>query len=195
MHVNAAALGRLTRKVRPELYVRCMKLKHRAMPLGMGFGETRFASPDKAFQLIYVGIDLATSIAEAIVRDRFEAPGPREMMASEYAPWGACEVSANDDLKVVDLRPRDACFQLGISTDITGAKCHDDARKFSQFIYDNTDIDGIVYASRLVGRDCIAIYDRAVTSKLLSSHVEDLARLVDLEPSLRELGIDLIANP
>ncbi|WID99969.1 RES domain-containing protein (plasmid) [Bosea vestrisii] len=38
----------------------------------MGFGQTRFSSPDRAFRLVYIARDLATAIAETIVRDRFE---------------------------------------------------------------------------------------------------------------------------
>ena len=49
-----------------------MPLGFRNTPLGMGFGKTRFASPVDSFTLVYIAQDLATSIAEAIVRDRFE---------------------------------------------------------------------------------------------------------------------------
>jgi hypothetical protein len=196
MHVDAAALSRFTKRIQPTHYVRCTKLSYRSTPLGMGYGETRFASPTRAFQLIYIGVDLATSLAEAIVRDRFEAGGRRQLMDSEISVWGACEVTANTQLAVVDLRPRDACFQLGISTDITGAKCHDEARVFSQLIYDTTALDGILYASRLIGRDCVAVYDRAVTTKLGSGGVHELVRLANLIPSLRDdLGIELISGP
>ncbi|MER9445746.1 RES family NAD+ phosphorylase [Mesorhizobium sp. M0340] len=38
----------------------------------MGFGQSRFASPDRSFMVLYVARDLATAIAETIVRDRFE---------------------------------------------------------------------------------------------------------------------------
>jgi hypothetical protein len=45
----------------------------------MGFGKTRFASPIDAFKLMYLAKELPTSIAEAIVRDRFEGRVVREL--------------------------------------------------------------------------------------------------------------------
>ena len=158
----------------------------------MGFGRTRFASPADAFKLVYLAKDLPTSIAEAIVRDRFEGTGTRVLTRAEVADWGACEVSARVPLRVPDLRGN-GCFELGVSTDIAGGKGQDEARAFSQTLYDTTDVDGILYRSRLRKRqDCVAVYDRAVSSALVAGPVVEMEGLAALIPALRALKIGLI---
>jgi len=37
---------------RPTSYLRVMPVAHAATPLGMGFGQTRFSSPDHSFRLV-----------------------------------------------------------------------------------------------------------------------------------------------
>lgn len=86
-------LASLTRRFHPDAYLRCTLIAHRKTPLGMGYGKTRFASPSDSFKLLYTAKDLPTSIAEAIVRDRFESVTPRELVLSDLAGWGVCEVA------------------------------------------------------------------------------------------------------
>lgn len=130
-------------------------------------------------------------MAEAIVRDRFEGVTPRELTLSDFTDWGVCAVDATSVLRVLDLR-RDGCFQLGVSTDIVGAKAQDEARQFSQALNDTTDLDGILYHSRLRRRDCVAVYDRAVSANLIATPVVELETLGDLVPALKKLKIRLI---
>lgn len=158
----------------------------------MGFGKTRFASPHDAFKVLYIAKDLPTTIAEAIVRDRFEGTIPRELVVSDLTDWGVCEVLAAAPLRLLDLR-RDGCFRLGVSTDIVGAKAQDEARELSQMIYDDTDLDGILYHSRLRRRECIAVYDRAVAVKLVAQPVVELETRAGLLAALRSLRIQLVA--
>jgi len=191
MALDPKILQSLTRRVEPADYLRVTPWARRSTPLGMGFGETRFASPTKAFKLLYIAEDLATSVAEAIIRDRFEGKTIRELAQSDIADWGVCALSATQPLRLLTLRG-DACFKLGISTDIVGAKAHDEARAFSQALYDTTDLDGIVYHSRLRKKNCIAIYDRAVTPGLSAQPVVQLERLAALVPALNTLKINLI---
>ena len=158
----------------------------------MGLGRTRFASPADTFKLMYLAKDLPTSIAEAIVRDRFEGKIDRVLTRGEVAGWGVCEVSAAVPLRVLDLRGN-GCFELGVSTDIAGGKAQDEARGFSQTLYDTTDLDGIIYRSRLRKRqDCVAVYDRAVSSALIAGPVIEMESLAALVPALRALKIALI---
>jgi len=191
MALDPKILQSLTRRVEPADYLRVTPWARRSTPLGMGFGETRFASPTKAFKLLYIAEDLATSVAEAIIRDRFEGKTIRELAQSDIADWGVCALSATQPLRLLTLRG-DACFKLGISTDIVGAKAHDEARAFSQALYDTTDLDGIVYHSRLRKKNCMAIYDRAVTPGLSAQPVVQLERLAALVPALNTLKINLI---
>lgn len=191
MPLDPKILASLVRRVEPAEYLRVTPWARRRTPLGMGFGETRFASPGKAFRLLYIAEDLATCIAETIIRDRFEGRTVRELAQSDIADWGVCAVSATRPLRLLTLRG-DACFKLGISTDIVGAKAHDEARAFSQALYDTTDLDGIVYHSRLRKKNCMAIYDRAVTHGLSAQPVVQLERLAGLVPALKTLRTTLI---
>ena len=172
-------------------YLRVTPIAHRATPLGMGFGKTRFASPSDAFKLLYIAEDLATGVAEAVIRDRFEGAIVRELTAGELAGWGAAEVSAQLPLRLLDIRMA-GCFLLGVSTDITGAKAQDAARQFSQAVFDQTDLDGILYLSRLTRRTCVAVYDRAVASKLEAGPVHELETLAALVLTLAALRVVLI---
>jgi RES domain. len=157
----------------------------------MGFGKTRFASPPDAFKLLYIGEDLATAVAETIIRDRFEGKIAREISEGEITKWGATEVDATKPLRLLDLRG-DACFQLNVSTDIVGSKGQDEARTFSQSVYAETDLDGILYHSRLRKlKNCIAVYGRAVTG-LPASDVDDLVTLPRLVPALLTLRVSVI---
>jgi hypothetical protein len=158
----------------------------------MGYGKTRFASPVDAFKLLYLAKDLPTSIAEAIVRDRFEGATVRELARSDVAAWGVCEVTASAPLRVLDLRGN-GCFELGVSTDIAGGKAQDEAQEFSQTLYDTTDLDGILYRSRLrKQQDCVAIYERAVAPTLTAGAVVQMESLAGLISALRALKIKLV---
>jgi hypothetical protein len=190
MAFDPAILSTLTRRFEPSAYLRCIPWVNRATPLGMGYGQTRFASPTDGFKLLYIAEDLATGIAETIVRDRFEGVALRELDITDIQSWGVCEVSALVPLRVLDLR-RDGCFKLGVSTDIVGAKAQDQSRAFSQVLYDTTDLDGVLYHSRLRRRNCVAIYDRAVSHALRPGRVVEAETLAGLTSALRALKVKL----
>jgi hypothetical protein len=67
---------------------------HISTPLGMGFGHSRFSGPNRIFRLLYVAYDLATAIAETIVRDRFKGIQDRVLDYSEIGDWAVTEVTA-----------------------------------------------------------------------------------------------------
>jgi hypothetical protein len=190
MAFDAAILSSLTRRFEPSAYLRCTPWAHRATPLGMGYGKTRFASPVDSFKLLYLAADLATAISETIVRDRFESADCRELDITDIQAWGVCEVGARTPLRLLDLR-HDGCFKLGVSTDIVGAKAQDLSRAFSQILYDTTDLDGILYGSRLRRRNCVAVYDRAVEPALKSGMVVEIETLPQLISALRALKVKL----
>lgn len=191
MDLEPHVVASLVVNYQPTAYLRVTPIAHRATPLGMGFGNTRFASPTEAFKLLYIAEDLATCVAEAIIRDRFEGVTARELTAGEVAGWGVTEVSAPVPLRLLDMRTV-GCFLLGVSTDITGAKAQDEARQFSQVVFDLTNLDGILYFSRLTRRACVAVYDRAVAAKLDAGPVHELETLAALLPALAALRVVLI---
>jgi len=177
---------------RPETYLRVMPVEHKATPLGMGFGHTRFSSPSLTFRLAYLAGDLATAIAETIVRDRFEGSQERILDESEIAEWAVAEVTANAPLSVLDLRTT-GLLKLGVSTDAARAKEHREGQRLSEAVYSTFAVDGLLYSSRLTAENCVAVYDRAVASKLSSTGAVELVRHPDLIPALRTIGVTVRA--
>ncbi len=173
MRLDPATLADLACAFLPGGYVRACPLVHRATPLGMGHGATRFSSPDAAFKLLYIAQDLQTALAETLIRDRFENRIRRRIGLSEVAAWGATEVVATSPLVLIDLRTT-GLLRLGISTDAGRAKAQRRGRALSAAIHGRTDADGILFLSRLTGAICCAVYERAV-GKLSATPVEEVS--------------------
>jgi hypothetical protein len=106
MALDAAILSSLTRRIVFAGYLRCTPWIRRSTPLGMGYGKTRFSSPADRFKLLYAASDLATSIAETVVRDRFEGAVLRELDIADVRAWGVCEIDTCIPLRMLDLRRR-----------------------------------------------------------------------------------------
>ena len=94
----------------PQDWLRLTPTIHAATPLGMGFGETRFASPLRSFRLLYIAKNLDAGLAEAVIRDRFEAKATREIDRSEveersFATWsmGFRNVSGREVAQLQDF--------------------------------------------------------------------------------------------
>jgi len=187
-------LADLAVEIPPNAYVRVTPMAHAATPLGAGFGVTRFASPTKAFKVIYLGQDLTTSVAETLVRDRFQGKATRKLLDVEAATWGATEITASAPLTLIDLRTT-GLVRLGVSTEAARGKAQGQGRKLSQAVYDQTDADGLVYSSRLTGRTCICVYDRALPGVLAASPVVELTHLAGFVDALKALNVTLIATP
>jgi hypothetical protein len=193
VRLDPAILADLAVGFTPKAYVRVTPIAHAATPLGAGCGVTRFASPTRAFKVIYLGQDLTTSVAETIVRDRFQGKARRRLMLSEVDRWGATEVSARTPLTLIDLRTT-GLLRLGVSTEAARAKAQGQGRKLSQAVYDQTDADGLLYLSRLTGRTCVCIYERALPGPLVASSVTEVARLAGFVGALQALNVSLIAS-
>ena len=193
MILDSSVLADLAIAITPKAYVRVTPVAHRATPLGAGFGVTRFASPTNAFKVIYLGQDLTTGVAETLVRDRFQGRTRRRLLDVEAALWGATEVDASAPLTLIDLRTT-GLVRLGVSTEAARGKAQGQGRKLSQAIYDQTDAQGLVYVSRLTGRTCICVYDRALPGGLLATPVVGLTLLAGFVDALQELNVALIAT-
>ncbi len=194
MILNQAILADLAVAITPKAYVRVTPMAHAATPLGAGFGVTRFASPTKAFKVIYIAQDLTTGIAETLVRDRFQGRARRKLLDVEAALWGMTEVSAGAPLTLIDLRTT-GLVRLGVSTEAARGKAQGQGRKLSQAIYDQTDAQGLIYNSRLTGGACICIYDRALPGGLVATPVVEVTLLAGFVDALRDLNVTLIATP
>jgi hypothetical protein len=186
-------LADLAVAITPKAYVRVTPMAHAATPLGAGFGVTRFASPTKAFKVIYIAQDLTTGIAETLVRDRFQGRARRKLLDVEAALWGMTEVNAGAPLMLIDLRTTGP-VRLGVSTEAARGKAQGQGRKLSQAIYDQTNAQGLIYLSRLTGRICICVYDRALPGVLVATPVVEVTMLAGFVDALRELNVTLIAT-
>ena len=194
MELDPETVADLAIRFEPHNYLRAMRREHAATPLGVGFGQSRFTSPDRSFMVLYIARDLPTAIAETIIRDRFEGKSDRTLDLSEVGAWAVAEVSATAPLTVIDVRTT-GLLRLGVSTDAARAKQQEEGRRLSQALYDGFAVDGILYHSRLTGAECLAVYDRAVDAGLLKSgRAIALERQADLVPALRQLNVRLVAE-
>lgn len=174
----------------PKTYLRVMPKSHAATPLGMGFGQTRFAAPDNSFQLIYLARNLTTAIAETVVRDRFEGRTKRVLDITEVEDWVVSEVSAIEPLTVIDLRTT-GLVKLGVTTNAARAKHQAAGRRLSKALYDRFAVDGVLYSSRLTSAECLAVYDRAVKPKLRSNAAVGLVRHTGLISALTAINVSV----
>jgi hypothetical protein len=175
-------------------HVRIIGREHADTPLGMGFGRTRFSSPRDKFRLLYLAQDPMTAVAETIIRDRFERQVARELLQDEFDRYSIATIRNPEPLLLLDLRHEGASL-LGVSTDAVRAKAQVAGRRFSQQLYDRTNFDGIVYMSRITNKQCVAVYDRAVTAKLeADSPAPDLPQLATLHTILQMLHIIVITR-
>ena len=194
MRLDFGVLADLTVALTPKAYIRVTPVAYAAAPLGAGYGKTRFASPIDAFKVIYLAEDLTTGVAETLVRDRFQGRARRMLMSSEVALWGATEVDAATPFTLVDLRTT-GLIRLGVSTEAARGKSQGQGRKLSQAIHERTDAAGLLYLSRLTGRTCICLYERALPGSLIASPLVPVADLAGFVPSLQSLSVGLIASP
>lgn len=189
MRLDPKAVAELITPFRPAAYLRVMPKTHAGTPLGMGFGQTLFSAPDHSFRLVYIARDIATAIAETIVRDRFEGRTRRVLDIDELEDWAVSEVSATAPLIAVNLRTT-GLLKLGVSTNATRAKGHAIGRRLSKSLYDHFAVDGILYHSRLTSSECMAVYDRSVP-KLTSTSAESLVRHPQLIDALKSLNVTI----
>ncbi len=103
------------------------------------------------------------------------------------------EVNAGAPLTLIDLRTT-GLVRLGVSTEAARGKAQGQGRKLSQAIYDQTDAQGLIYISRLTGRTCLCVYDRALPGVLVATPVVELTMLAGFVDALRELNVTLIAT-
>nr|WP_260395043.1 RES family NAD+ phosphorylase [Sphingobium lignivorans] len=171
--------------------MRIIEARHRATPMGVGHGKTRFSSATNAFTVLYAAQDLPTAIAEKVIRDRFQGKQARVLLGADLDELVVTNLIALKPLKLLDLRTSGAS-RLGVPTDAIRGRAQKAGRRFSQQLYDATDFDGVVYMSRITNAECVAIYDRAAEVKLdPRCPVEDLTRLADLIPALTSLNVQL----
>jgi hypothetical protein len=190
MAIDGGLLASQTKPFEFKDYVRIIPLVHVATPLGCAPGISRFGGTDQSFAVLYAARDLATALAETVIRDRFEGSADRRLFFEELAYRAAVQLHASAPLRLVDLR-EGGCLKLGVSTDIAGAKLFLEAQQFAQDVYQEPTVDGILYASRLTGQHCVAVFDRVIASYLQASDVAPLTQIQQVGAALASLNFQL----
>jgi hypothetical protein len=157
---------------------RIISSAHRATPCDTGYGTSRFSSPSRAYKVLYAAQDFRTAFSEAVIRDRFKGRTYRRIYLGTLEDRWITEIGSRAPLSVLDFRG-EAAHELGIDTDAKGARSFDEGQKFAEALrVQMTDLDGILYESRLTGSACIAVFDRAF-GKLTASSPVEMMRLAD----------------
>ncbi len=168
-------------------FPRILRSKRAHLPKELSSGPSRFSSPSGAFRVLYAAQDFPTAFAEAVVRDRFVDRQRRYIGRATLAARSVALISTMASLKVLDARG-EAAYALGIDTDAVRARAHDPGQAFSEWLHAETDFDGLLHDSRLMGRACIAVYERALP-KIDASPARPLLAHADLIQELQRMNI------
>lgn len=188
MKIVTAKLRERVFEARIADWPRILPSRHRSTPANAGFGSSRFSSPSGAFRVLYAADNFPTAFAEAVVRDRFEGKTRRFLYRPHLEELCVTSINSTRELALLDLRGATA-YEVGIDTDANRARAHSSGQALSEAVHaDMTDIDGILFNSRLTNGDCVAIYDRAF-SALSGTPPVALLQATLLPAELTRLGI------
>ena len=182
----------LTRTAFSDSY-RIMSQRHVGSPLGTTPADSRFATRTGSYAVLYAAPDFTTAFIETIVRDKFVHRRTRQVALREITErvWVRIAAKPGVALTLLDIRA-DGCTRIGAPTDVVQARNHSAGRSFGRTIHaEHADVDGLIYASRLTGKDAYAIYERSV-GKLRVGDVGQLAEHVELASVLERHAIGLL---
>lgn len=128
-------------------------------------GTARFSDPrvPPSFGEVYLGRSVKVCFAETILRDAKVLNATYVLSLRTTERRSVLDIVVRQDLSLVDLRA-DNLARMGIDTDAARARDQTMGRVWSYAFHSYTtpQVDGVIYASRINGEDCLAIYDRAV---------------------------------
>jgi hypothetical protein len=134
------------------------------MPLQLHSSPSRFCDGKSGFAVMYLALAFETCVVETLVRDRFTHRLKRELPLAAVLARGYARVSTQPDqeLNLLDLRDT-GCVDIGAPTDAVRARHFAAGQALGKAVYEeHKDVDGFIYASRLTGDGCIAVFERAV---------------------------------
>ena len=167
---------------------RILASRHRATPADTGFGSSRFSSPSRAFRVLYAADNFPTAFAEAVVRDRFKGKLRRYLYRPHLDQLCVTAIGSSCDLALLNLTGP-AAYEAGIDTDAKGARDHSSGQAFSEAIHaEMSDVDGILFDSRLTTGVCVAIYDSAFAALTATPRISLLQSAL-LPAELKRLDI------
>jgi RES domain len=166
----ALSMGRYPReRIEARLQLFVIEGAHRVfgvsrMPLELHSSPSRFCDGKHKFAVMYAALSFETCIVETLVRDRFTHRLKRELPSAAILARGYARISTQADRELYLLDARDSgCVDIGAPTDAVRARHFAAGQALGRAVYEeHADVDGFIYASRLTGDDCIAVFDRAV---------------------------------
>lgn len=189
MKLDTAALSPFTISARLAHLPRIIAARHSASPASTGHGSSRFSSPSRSFRTLYAAEDFGTALAEAVIRDRFEGRQRRIIFRTTLETYAATEIRSTRSLTLLDLTG-DHAYRLGIDTDAVRGRAHQPGQSFAEALVAQAGHDGIVFSSRLTGRDCFALFETALAD-LEGTPAVPLLRVAALPAELQRLNIIL----
>ena len=172
---------------------RIMPVRFLASPLGTGAADSRFASRDAGYTVLYASPDFATAFVETVVRDRLARRRERVVALKEITEraWVRVSVRPGTELTLLDLRG-DGCTRIGAPTDVVHARIHAAGRAFGRAIHaEHGDVEGLLHVSRLTGEDVLAVFDRGL-GKLASTGAGMLKDHPELPEVVARHGIGIV---
>lgn len=148
-----------------------------------------------AYAVLYAAITFETCIAESLIRDRFVRRTRRAIpLAAVLMRAHACIATRpNADVLLLDLRDT-GCLDIGAPTDAARARHFAAGQALGRSVYtEHPDVDGLIYASRLTGDDCFAVFDRAL-DKFVVLDAGELKDHPQLPMLLEHRGIQLVED-
>jgi hypothetical protein len=168
--------------------------RRHADALGHGTGLSRFSDPTgAAFGVVYLGCSAKVAFVETVLRDRADGRTDQFVIEmAELAQRSLATVVLARGLRVIDLTG-DGRLTLGVPSDVSGARDQTLSRAWSLAFHSHpSQPDGVLYASRLNGERCLAVYARAVPRLRVVASVPLLEAGAELDVILDDLEIALI---
>ena len=98
------------------------------------------------------------------MRDRFEGKARRYLYRPHLEQLCITGISSSRELTLLDLTGA-GTYELGINTDASRARAHLSGQALAEAVHlEMTDVDGILFDSRLTTGGCVAIFDRAFST-------------------------------
>lgn len=165
---------------------------HLQSPLGCVPSRSRFCDATQ-YAVLYIASAFETAFLETVVRDQFVQMEHRTVLAREIVAraWVRVATRPEEPLNLVDLTGS-GCLEIGAPTDAVRARNQTAGQALGRAMYhEHADVDGFVYASRLTGEVCYAIFDRAL-AQLSAIERGDLVEHPELPALLEQHRIELI---
>jgi hypothetical protein len=181
----------------PNGWVRIVPAVHADAPLGSGPSDSRFATRDGPFELLYAAEDFPIAFLETVVRDRFDDGAPMRLIdwvEIERRSWSLLTlVDGAEPLRAVDLTG-DGVVALGVPTDVVRSRAHGAGRAFGAALFGGfPELEAIVFSSRFTERRVIAVRGgEPAARKLVATRGRPLADHPELEHALEAYEIRIL---